>query len=91
MGHSHLQQPGQTISQDIRSREIRKVTLVGSAVDLILGIAKIIGGVFSNSQALIADGVHSLSDLATDVIVLYAMKHSAREADEEHPHCGDYR
>jgi len=86
MGHSHSHQLGQANSQDIRSREIRKVTLVGSAVDLILGIAKIIGGVVSNSQALIADGIHSLSDLATDVIVLYAMKHSVREADEEHPY-----
>jgi cation diffusion facilitator family transporter len=86
MGHSHAHNPVTANPQEIRSREIRKVTLIGSAIDLLLGIAKIIGGTISSSQALIADGVHSLSDLATDVIVLYAMKHSAKEADEEHPY-----
>lgn len=69
-----------------RYREVRKVTLVGSAVDLLLGIAKIIFGWLAHSQALIADGLHSLSDLATDIVVLYAAKHSHREADEDHPY-----
>ena len=86
MGHSHAHHLPPSNNPDARSREIKKVTLIGSAVDLILGVAKILGGIFSSSQALIADGVHSLSDLATDFIVLYAMKHSAREADEEHPY-----
>jgi cation diffusion facilitator family transporter len=86
MGHSHSHNLTTANTQVERSREIRKVTLIGSAVDLLLGIAKIIGGMISSSQALIADGIHSLSDLATDVIVLYAMKHSAREADAEHPY-----
>ena len=86
MGHSHSHNLATANTQEKRRREIRKVTLVGSAVDLLLGIAKITGGMISSSQALIADGIHSLSDLATDVIVLYAMKHSAREADAEHPY-----
>ena len=67
-----------------RYREVRKVTLIGSLVDLLLGIAKILFGWLAHSQALVADGIHSLSDLATDVIVLYAAKHSHREADEDH-------
>ena len=70
----------------LRYKEIRNVTLVGSVVDLSLGVAKIVGGYLATSQALIADGIHSLSDLATDVIVLYAAKHAHREADEEHPY-----
>jgi len=70
----------------LRYKEIRNVTLVGSVVDLSLGVAKIIGGYAATSQALIADGIHSLSDLATDIIVLYAAKHSHREADAEHPY-----
>jgi len=69
-----------------RYREVRKVTLIGSAIDLVLGVAKILVGWLAHSQALIADGLHSLSDLATDVIVLYAAKHSHREADEDHPY-----
>ena len=70
----------------MRYKEIRNVTLIGSVVDLSLGVAKIFGGFVASSQALIADGVHSLSDLATDIIVLYAAKHAHREADEEHPY-----
>ncbi len=69
-----------------RYREVRKVTLIGSLVDLLLGVAKIIVGWLAHSQALVADGIHSLSDLGTDLIVLYAAKHSHREADEDHPY-----
>lgn len=69
-----------------RQSEIRKVTLVGSAIDLLLGVAKIIVGITGHSQALFADGIHSLSDLATDILVLFAVKHGSREADETHPY-----
>ncbi|MBL1278477.1 MAG: cation transporter, partial [Ectothiorhodospiraceae bacterium] len=69
-----------------RYKDARKVTLVGSAVDLVLGVSKIFAGVVGDSQALIADGIHSLSDLATDGMVLFAMKHGSREADDKHPY-----
>ncbi|GKS70269.1 cation diffusion facilitator family transporter [Nitrosomonas sp. PY1] len=69
-----------------RYREIRRVTLIGSALDFSLGTAKIVIGWIANSQALVADGVHSLSDLLTDFMVLYAAKHSHKEADSEHPY-----
>ncbi len=46
---------------------------------------KILAGWLGSSHALIADGMHSLSDLATDAVVLLAAKHGARDADEEHP------
>ncbi len=69
-----------------RYREVRKVTLIGSVVDFLLGVAKIVVGWIAHSEALVADGIHSLSDLATDFIVLYAAKHSHRDADEDHPY-----
>ncbi len=69
-----------------RYRDTRRVTLIGAALDLSLGLAKIIGGFFGHSQALIADGVHSLSDLSTDILVLFAAKHANVEADEDHPY-----
>ena len=69
-----------------RLRETIKVTLIGSVVDLTLGVLKIIFGYTAQSQALIVDGFHSLSDLATDAMVIFAAKHSHREADEEHPY-----
>lgn len=79
--HHHLPDP-----QDKRYRETRKVTLIGTALDFLLGVAKIIVGIIGNSQALIADGIHSFSDLVTDFMVLFAAKHASREADEEHPY-----
>jgi len=71
---------------DARYREARRATLIGSLVDLVLGVLKLAVGWLAHSQALIADGVHSLSDLATDVGVLFAARHASREADEDHPY-----
>lgn len=84
MAHNHYIPEGS--SRDARYRETVKVTLVGSAVDLLLGVVKIVIGIVGHSQALIADGIHSISDLATDIVVLYAAKHASHEADEEHPY-----
>jgi cation diffusion facilitator family transporter len=75
-----------TNTKQKRYNKVRKVTLIGSAVDFLLGITKIFVGWVAHSQALIADGIHSLSDLATDFIVLYAAKHAHKEADEDHPY-----
>jgi hypothetical protein len=85
MSHSQTQYPHPT-KGELRYKEIRKVTLIGSFFDLALGVGKILGGLLASSQALIADGIHSLSDLATDLIVIYAAKHSHKEADAEHPY-----
>ena len=69
-----------------RYREIRFVTLVGSVIDLALGVVKLMVGYAAHSQSLIADGVHSLSDLATDVFVVWAAKHAHRGPDDDHPY-----
>jgi cation diffusion facilitator family transporter len=62
----------------------RRVTLVGAAVNLILAAFKFLAGVFGSSAALIADAVHSLSDLATDVVVLVGLKLGRAPADQKH-------
>jgi cation diffusion facilitator family transporter len=85
LGHHHHNH-AQPLSSDERYPEVRRVTLIGSAVDLLLAVAKIIVGWIGSSQALVADGIHSLSDLVTDFMVLYAAKHASKEADEEHPY-----
>lgn len=63
-----------------------RVTLLGAVVDFLLAVVKIVVGYAAHSQALIADGVHSFSDLVTDAVVLYAARHSHQDADEEHPY-----
>ena len=69
-----------------RHRVTRRVTLVGAAVNCLLATLQITFGLLGKSQALLADGLHTLSDLSTDFIVLYATKHAAKEADEDHPY-----
>jgi cation diffusion facilitator family transporter len=69
----------------LQARAKRRVTLAGAALNLPLAIGKIAAGVIGNSQAMIADGVHSLSDLASDLAVLWALGHSAQAPDREHP------
>jgi cation diffusion facilitator family transporter len=63
-----------------------RVTIVGALVNVFLSIIKIGFGILGQSAALIADGVHSLSDLASDLLVLVAVKLGAREADHDHPY-----
>lgn len=64
----------------------RRVTVVGAIVNLALAGAKIVFGVIGQSQALVADGIHSLSDLASDAMVLVAAKFGSQDADAEHPY-----
>jgi len=68
------------------SADAQRVTLVGAGVNLALSILKIVVGAIGNSAALLADGVHSLSDLASDMLVLLATKHGAQPADDDHPY-----
>ena len=67
-----------------REDQIRRITLVGSAGNVLLVIVKFIAGVVGHSSAMIADAVHSLSDLLTDFIVLLFVGISARPQDSSH-------
>ncbi|WP_263768743.1 cation diffusion facilitator family transporter [Propionivibrio soli] len=61
-------------------------TWVSAGVNIALTIAQIAAGIFAKSQGLVADGIHSLSDLVSDVVVLVANRHSHKAADDEHPY-----
>ncbi len=63
-----------------------RATWTGLAVNLPLAVVKIVAGALAGSSALVADGVHSLADTASDVTVLWALGHSARGPDAEHPY-----
>jgi len=63
-----------------------RVTYVSALVNLLLTAVKIGFGIVGHSAALIADGIHSLSDLLSDAFVLIAVKLGSREADREHPY-----
>ncbi len=67
-----------------REREISKVTLVGSVGNAVLLVFKFVAGLLGHSSAMIADAVHSLSDFATDLVVLVFVSISAKPQDESH-------
>lgn len=69
-----------------RYREARKVTLASLAVNLSLSLLQITVGYFGKSQALLADGMHTLSDLLSDFLVLWANRHGSAAADAQHPY-----
>ena len=73
-----------------RSATAQKSTLISAAVNIILSFMQILSGIFSGSQGLIADGIHSLSDLVADVVVLLANKKSRKPSDSDH-HYGHWR
>jgi cation diffusion facilitator family transporter len=74
------------MNSELRTKASQKITIVGAIVDFLLAIFKVTVGIVGSSGALIADGIHSFSDLLSDGMVFYAAKHSAEEADEEHPY-----
>tara|TARA_R110002167_G_scaffold94177_7_gene251669 strand:+ start:5483 stop:6685 length:1203 start_codon:yes stop_codon:yes gene_type:complete len=84
--HSHSHHPQDfDLPEDKRKYAIR-VTWIGAVLDTLLGIAKILIGIVYSSHALIADGIHSLSDLVTDFMVVVIVNVSHAEPDEKHPY-----
>ena len=73
-----------------KQQAAKKSTLVSVAVNLGLTTSQIFAGVISGSQGLIADGIHSLSDLVADFVVLFANHHGGKGADDDH-HYGHQR
>jgi cation diffusion facilitator family transporter len=69
-----------------RYQQAKQVTLVGALKNTILGILKVVLGILGNSHALTADGIHSFSDLLTDILVLFASRWGCQEADSNHPY-----
>jgi cation diffusion facilitator family transporter len=67
-----------------REEEIARVTLVGSIVNLLLIVMKLVAGFVGHSAAMISDAVHSVSDFVTDIVVLVFVRISAQPEDESH-------
>ena len=68
----------------LRGKTARKVTLVGFGVNAVLAVFKIIAGMIGKSSAMFADGIHSLSDFLTDIVVLVGIKFTEQPEDECH-------
>ena len=80
------QQEADEAASRARSENVRKVTLTGVAINTGLALGQIVIGIFAHAQSLVADAVHTLSDLLADAMVLYANHHGAEPADHDHPY-----
>lgn len=69
-----------------RSAAANRSTWISVAVNLLLSATQIAVGLLARSQGLVADGIHSLSDLVADFVVLFASHHAKKDADEGHPY-----
>jgi cation diffusion facilitator family transporter len=69
-----------------RYDQARRVTLIGAIANFILAVLKVAFGIIGHSQALLADGIHSFSDLVTDFMVLFASKTASQGPDQDHPY-----
>ncbi len=72
------------MATDNRTREAQRVTWIGFSLNLVLTIFKLLAGFWGKSTAMVADGVHSLSDFITDVIVIVFIGVSGKDRDSDH-------
>lgn len=72
--------------QENANKRIRSVTNVGMVVNVALSGLKLFVGILGHSMALVADGVHSISDMATDLTVLIGLHFGSKKADPKHPY-----
>lgn len=86
MGINEWQQSGAGWDHPERGREAQRSTWISVAVNLALTLAQVVVGLFAASQALVADGIHSLSDLLSDFVVLLAIQYSRKAPDADHPY-----
>ena len=70
----------------IAGRQIKSITYIGIAVNIALAVIKVVIGSLAGSLALLADGIHSLSDVATDAAVLLGLRLGSKEPDQSHPY-----
>lgn len=84
--HSHKHKEAFEPAYPERFAAAQKSTWVSIVINLLLTFLQVLGGFLAHSQALMADGLHSLSDLMSDILVLFANRHGNRHADANHPY-----
>lgn len=75
---------------DVKAKEnleiAKRISVVSIVWNVVLSVIKVLAGVLGNSGAMIADGIHSISDVATTVLAFFGVKMASKSADEDHPY-----
>ena len=84
--HTHSKSVAFEPARPERYAAARKSTWISIFINLLLTALQVVAGYLGRSQSLMADGLHSLSDLFADIMVLFANRHGNRHADADHPY-----
>ena len=84
--HNHSESVAFEPADPVRYAAARNSTWVSIFINVVLTVLQVVAGFFGKSQALMADGLHTFSDLVSDILVLYANRHGNRHADANHPY-----
>ncbi|MEQ1555304.1 MAG: cation diffusion facilitator family transporter, partial [Gallionella sp.] len=84
--HGHAHHEAFEPAHPERYAAAQRSTWVSIVINLVLTFLQVLGGFFAHSQALMADGLHSLADLLSDILVLFANRHGNKHADANHPY-----
>lgn len=74
------------LKQEIANRQIRNVTNLAIAINIALCVVKVVVGLLAKSMSLVSDGIHSLSDMTTDLMILIGVSLGAKQPDQKHPY-----
>jgi len=69
-----------------KKTQIQHITLIGLVVNILLSVTKFLIGFFGNSQAVVADALHSFSDTTSDLVILFGVKYWTAPPDDDHPY-----
>ena len=72
--------------QEIANRQIRNVTNLAIVINIALCAVKVITGLLAGSMSLVSDGIHSLSDMTTDLMILLGVRLGSKQPDQKHPY-----
>jgi cation diffusion facilitator family transporter len=72
--------------QEIANKQIRNVTNLAIAINIALCAVKVITGLLAGSMSLVSDGIHSLSDMTTDLMILIGVRLGSKQPDQKHPY-----
>lgn len=86
MDHPTTRAPARDGDNSGRASGIRRVALVAIVTNTVLAVGQIVIGLYAHAFSLVADSAHTLSDLFTDMLVLFAGRRGAEPADRDHPY-----
>ena len=82
-GHGHQHGGGGKLAEG--AGHIRRIANIGIGINIVLSVVQVIVGWLAGSLALMTDGIHTLSDMFTDLTVLVAVHFGGKKADSDHP------